>query len=51
MVEAAAFVAAAVGDAGRRAVFYHVDRSSELRWGGVPTVGDAKGEGIGGWGG
>lgn len=33
MVEAATFVAVAVGDAGRRAIFYRVDRSSELRWG------------------
>jgi len=32
MVEAAAFVAAAVGDASRRAMFYRVDRSSELWW-------------------
>ena len=39
--------AAAVGDAGRRATFYRVDRSSELRWGG-PMVEDAKGDGIGG---
>jgi hypothetical protein len=33
MAEAAAFVAAAVGDASRRAIFYRVDRLSELRWG------------------